>query len=509
MKIKNRVGVVLFFIFFVNVVFACDFFVSTDQGYFVDWKIGGELVEPGDVICVEAGERSYLKFIGLRGSEEKPIIIKNYNWLVDIRSDHSYGFALDDSRYVRIQWDAVTNINYGFKIKAPNAWSVMSISAGSSDVEINNVEIYWDGIDDSYTAFSAKTDPKCGSEFVRWKFEMKNIVFRDSYIHDINQWLYFGWTFFTKEIVCDWSVVRGHLMQWVEIYNNVIERVWQDGMQISSAVSSDWECLVHDNFLKKTSLKNLYWQKSAITIWWWSKCSVYNNVSIDSKWPWILFFGYAGKIFNNLIVQAGDEGSKVDWIFLDDRSWEDYVGWSVEIYDNTIVDSARNWIRFYNKMLRNSIIHNNLIIRPGALLNTHPNHRSLEEWGVFIYLEKGRIDRENINNWAEINSYLSFDLASCTDNCWLVAISDELLEKIKVSDSFGVNAFQQSDFILDGEVYSHTKEDLQFVNYIIDLIQKKYSQKQNFYKEKFYKIAENYEPSDKIWWVFTYIADGL
>ncbi len=497
----------IIFFFVIWFSYSCDFVIEKNYWYFKDWKIWNKIVKPWNLICIKWWKRSYIKFIWFKWTKQNPIIIKNYKWLVNIESNHSYGFSVENCKYLKILWNWEKNIKYWFKIKAPKAWSVMSIWWWSSDIEVSNVEIYWNSINDSYTAFSAKTDPKCNSNFIRWKFEMKNISFHNSYIHDINQWLYFGRTFFTKKIKCWNKTIQWHILEWVEIYDNLIERVWQDWMQISSAISKKWKCLIHNNLFKNTSLKNLYWQRSSITIWWWSNCSVYNNVSINSNWPWILFFWFSWNIFNNLIINAWITWSNIDWIFLDHRSWSWYIWWSIKIYNNTIINPERNWIRFYNKYTKKNEIHNNLIINPKSLYNTNRNHRSIKEWWSFIYLEKWRIDRKNINNWKKILSYLSIWKYSNSDNLWLTNISNDIFEKIKNSEIFWVNEYIK--ILSENKKYSPNKNDLKIVDYFVKVIKKKYPNEIQKYKKLIFNLSKKYQYNKRLYWILNEIYNIL
>ena len=443
-NIKKILGYILIWIVLkVNIAeAACDFTIPKNGSYYKDWKIDNTLVRPWSTICLEPGSRNSLKFVGLQWTKEAPIIIKNKWWLVDIESDtKSSWLSISNSRFIVVRWDDKKNLKYGIKAKAPLSAYVINISDWSSDVTVHNVELYGDSMEDSYAAIWAKTNPSCDSKFVRWKFEMKNIDLHDIYVHDINQWFYVWYTFFDKPVDCWSKEVRWHTMQWVKIYNNIIERVWQDWLQVSSATSINESCKIYNNIFRNTSLKNLNTQKSSITVWGWSKCDVYNNISINSFWPWILFFWYAGSIYNNLIVNAWLAWDKVDWIFIDDRSKN--KNWTLNIYDNTIINPARNWIRFYNKEIKNNQIHNNLIVNPWSLKNTPKNHWSIKENWSYIYLEKWRIDRKQINNWESILKYLHISLEEKTDNLWLTKITETILNKIKKSSKFWVNAYRE------------------------------------------------------------------
>lgn len=529
--------IILWFIFVfsvLNISLACDFVIENNKWYFTDWEINGEVVKPGDEICIQDGERWYLKFVDFHGTKDNPIVIKNDWWLVSIDTDHTYGLALSDSSFVYIRWDWESSYNYGIKVRAPKAWHVVSIGDWSTDIEISNIEIYGHNYDESYSALWVKTDPKCGSDFVRWKFEMKNISVHDNYIHDINQWFYFGWTFFTRVIDCGWYNIQWHLIQWVKIYNNTIERVGQDWLQVSSAISTNWKCEIYDNYLQDTSLRNLTNQKSAITIWWWSKCDVYDNTSINSNGPGVLFLGYEWKIYNNLIVNAGKNLDNIDWIFVDHRSGDDYINWSIEIFDNTILNPARNWIRFYNKYTINNIIENNLIVNPGFY--AHENHWAWKENGQYIYLEKWRIDRNEINNWKDISNYLMVnDYNNLVNNLWLEYIDNFMLQKIKKSKTFWVQAYlslleddwnwsyyndQSDDYYVDAyndnflwwslfDFYFPTREDVLLVEKVVKIINKEYLNKKINIKSSFKKALDDKKINLRLRWILAEIVESL
>lgn len=546
---KKIVIISLFFLTVINVSFACDFMIGNDEWYFTNWEIHWRVVQPGDEICIESWERWYLKFIGLKWSKNSPIIIKNEWWLVNIDTDHAYGLALSDSEFIHIRWDWDRNYDYGIKVRDPKAWHVVSIGWWSTDVEVNNLEIYGQKYDESYSALWAKTDPKCGSDFVRWKFEMKNIIVHDNYIHDINQWFYFGWTFFTRVIDCWWYNIQWHIMQWVKIYDNIIKRVWQDGLQVSSALSTNGDCEIYGNYLEDTSLKNLANQRSSITVWWGSKCDVYDNVSINSNGPWVLFLGYEWKIYNNLIIDAGQEWDNIDWIFIDHRSGDDYKNGSIEIYDNTIVNPARNGIRFYNKYAKNNFIANNLIVNPW--FDAHKNHWAWKENGNYIYLEKWRINRDEINDWDDIWDYLSVvklsDISDIGDinNLGLSDIDYDLLDKIKHSNKYWVREFfslyqnllentqndkdynnknndNDSNKYNEGErnyeyflwwtilgLYFPTREDIQMKRKIVNLIEKKYKDRRVKIRIVLKNALKSENLDSRIFWIISQIVKEI
>jgi hypothetical protein len=68
-------------------------------------------VQPGDVLCLPAGERPNLKLIGLHGAPGNPIVVRNAGGTVFISGSLylSGGIGITDSSYVRVTGSGVTS----------------------------------------------------------------------------------------------------------------------------------------------------------------------------------------------------------------------------------------------------------------------------------------------------------------------------------------------------------------------------------------------------------------
>jgi hypothetical protein len=60
-------------------------------------------IKPGDVICLQAGNRSVLRFSNIVGTAAKPVIIKNCGGVANVENwDRNYAMWFSTSRYFRI-----------------------------------------------------------------------------------------------------------------------------------------------------------------------------------------------------------------------------------------------------------------------------------------------------------------------------------------------------------------------------------------------------------------------
>ncbi|NQU35630.1 MAG: right-handed parallel beta-helix repeat-containing protein, partial [Bacteroidetes bacterium] len=160
-----------------------------------------------------------------------------------------------------------------------------------------------------------------------------------------------------------------HIIEGVEIYNNIVENTGWDGIQVSSAPVN---CKIYNNIIRYDSYEEEPYQMSGILIGGGAKCDCYNNQIYDGKGDGIDIFGLGDmKIFNNLIVRAG-RTFKPDDVNLFKHGI--YVGELVtdpgatfKLYNNTIISPKSSGIKYANNDATMGYIKNNLITNPGQL----------------------------------------------------------------------------------------------------------------------------------------------
>ena len=333
--------------------------------------VNGSDINPGDVVCLLAGNKDFLRLIDIQGTEAQPITIINKDGPVVINTDHFYGVKFDNCKHVIFSGTGDNGTVYGIQIKRVGGGAGMSVDNMSTNIEIENVEISYTLIGGIY----AKTEPyqgDCDDLITRDKFTMYDLKIHDCYLHDIaDEGFYIGSSKYTGQTIyeCDDIVVLPHIIEGVEIYNNIVENTGWDGIQVSSAPV---DCKIYNNIIRYDSYEEEPYQMSGILIGGGAKCDCYNNQIYDGKGDGIDIFGLGDmKIFNNLIVRAGrtfkpdDENLFKHGIYIGELVTD--PGATFKLYNNTIISPKSSGIKYANNDATMGYIKNNLITDPGQL----------------------------------------------------------------------------------------------------------------------------------------------
>jgi hypothetical protein len=338
-------------------------------------------VKPGDVVCIQAGERGRLKFVGFQGTKEKPIIFKNCGGRVIFDNPDVDGtFAFDNCRYFRVTGTGSPEHKYGFFIRTAGKGSAMYVT--ESDFEIDHIEIGAAG----FAGLMAKIDPKCTNpEYHKGNFVMQNISIHDNYVHHTRgEGFYIGSSFYAgKKESCD--VLYPHEIHGLRMYNNLVEDTGADGIQVGCA-TKDVE--VYDNIVRRYGQdpfepsQNMGIIMNPGTTGKW-----YNNQIVDGTGMGVQILGIGNVyLYNNLIVRPGRDG-----VFVDERT-ELIPNSGFHILNNTIVNPGRDGIRLYSKTSVGNTIINNIIAQPESLSQ---NYYSKDQ---FIYILDPVIDYTEHHN---------------------------------------------------------------------------------------------------------------
>jgi len=331
--------------------------------------IDGTTFNPGDVICLLAGNKDYLLLKDIQGTESQPITIINKGGAIIIDTDHFYGIKFDNCKHVIFSGNGDDGIDYGIQIKRVGNGAGMSVDNKSTNIEIEFVEVAYTLIAGIY----AKTEPyqgDCNNLVTRENFTMYDLKIHNCYLHDIaDEGFYIGSSKYTGQTIyqCDEIVVLPHVIEGVSIYDNIVENTGWDGIQVSSAPI---DCNIFNNLISHDSYEEEPYQMSGILIGGGAKCDCYSNKIFDGKGDGIDIFGLGFmKIYNNLIVRAG-RTFKPD----DPTEYKHgiYVGEVVnspnatfKLYNNTIVSPKSSGIKYSNQEAHMGYIKNNIITNPG------------------------------------------------------------------------------------------------------------------------------------------------
>ena len=346
----------------------CHYTITPTNPYF-----DGSAVAAGSTICLEAGNYNYLHLKNLKGTAAKPITIVNDGKVV-INTDHYFGIKIAGCQHVKLIAESVSG-SYGIAVLRVAGGAGLSIDELSSDIEVAGLEIANTKIGGIY----AKTEPDCSLTSIRENFTMYNLIVRDCYLHDIaDEGMYIGSSKYTgQEITCNGSTttVLPHVIEGVQVYNNIVERTGWDGIQVSSATKN---CRIYNNIIRHDSQSETVWQMSGILIGGGSTCDCYNNQIYDGKGDGIDVLGKGtSRIYNNLIVRAG---KSYDPSNTTNHKHGIYVGPSPDgtvanyyILHNTIVSPKSDGIYYNNSNTNVNLLANNLIVAPGT---TYINYNS-------------------------------------------------------------------------------------------------------------------------------------
>lgn len=338
-------------------------------------------IQPGDVICIQAGERTHLGLKNFHGTASQPIIFKNCGGQVVISNDNFYyGIRLDNCKYFRFTGTGSPQHLYGFKV-AKTGWSAigMTIGIGSTDFEVDHVEISNTG----FAGLMCKTDPDCTGKPNRGNFVQANTVIHHNYIHHTGgEGIYVGFPHYTGIVRdCNGDSIRvyPHDLDGVQIYNNIIESTGREGIQVGCAVNN---VNIFNNTISDYGTTDVGWQRGGIHLSTGTTGKLYNNLIKDGKGMGIWLNGKGDNlVFNNLIIRPGEHG-----IYCMDSLVTEGSGYY--IYNNTIVSPAQDGLNSNNQRNTFSHFYNNIIAAPGG---TYMHFLDASKWDEFYNVGRPKV----------------------------------------------------------------------------------------------------------------------
>ena len=312
-------------------------------------------LQPGQTLCIQAGQYSYLRFNDLLGAPGAPIRIVNCGGLVNVlSSSHAPGIQLMSCRHVVLTGSGDASLPYGFKLNntGTTAGSVLNVTGRSSDVEIERCEVS----NNNFAGIMVKQDPGCDSSFYRENFTMYNVNIHHNYVHDTGgEGLYIGNSFWNggRTVTCG-GVSRTafpHELHGLQIHHNVIERTGCEGIQYGCSPGAS----VHHNTVRGAGLSPFAsFQNNGIQIGEGSSGECHNNLVDDAPGGGIIAVGHSGdlKVYNNVVANIGNIG-----IFCDNRS-NSLSGTVFALLNNTVVNCANEGIKLYNENTVNTVGNN-------------------------------------------------------------------------------------------------------------------------------------------------------
>lgn len=349
---------------------SCKYTITLQQNYIDGSKLN---ILPGDTICIESGARLSLKLINFHGSADKYIVFRNSGGAVVVSNNTlAYGISIENSSFFRFTGTGSSQYKYGIRILGTKSGaSGLSVGNLSTNFEVDHIEIANTG----FAGIFSKTDPVCDLSKNRGNFTQYQSVYHDNYIHNTGgEGMYIGHSFYsgwTTTCGSDTVMLYPSELKGVRIYNNLVDSAGWDGIQVGCATA---DCEVYGNKVTNYGTAKVGAQQTGIQIGGGTTGKCYNNKIINGSGMGIAVFGIGNNdIYNNIVVNAGynyypnDSTVRIYGIYCDDRAT--IPGSSFNFYNNTIVNSKSDGIRFTSIASRNNRFYNNIVVHPGSYLS--------------------------------------------------------------------------------------------------------------------------------------------
>ncbi|MEX1241456.1 MAG: Ig-like domain-containing protein [Cyclobacteriaceae bacterium] len=343
----------------------CDFTIPAGAGtYYFNGTASG--VQPGDVICIQAGSRGGLQFTSVIGAPDNPVKIVNCGGQALIGGPTSANAILFiGSRNIHVTGTGDPAFTFGLKIIQTAAGTQGLAAAGlSSDFEIDHMEIQNIG----YTGIMIKSDPSsncANTAAVRPNFTLYNVSIHHNYIHDTGgEGIYLGDSFYQGTTVFCGSVQYCHEVRGVRIFDNRFENTGREAIQVGSGVN---DVEIYNNQVFNYGQAALSAQNGGIQMGTGTAGRCYNNFIKGGVGPAIACQGIGNDyIYNNIIVNPGEQAVTVNprpTPLLTDIVPQGFLG-GIYIINNTVINGLSStgvFAEFINNAPGN-VLYNNLLV---------------------------------------------------------------------------------------------------------------------------------------------------
>jgi len=347
----------------------CNFTISTSA---TEWQFDGAAkgVKPGDRICFAGGTRTGILLKNIHGTATQPVIISNESTSkVIISAPSTYGNAVevDNLTYVKFTGSNNPSVQYGIEITG--AQMGINFQQLSSDFEVDHLYVHNTGC----VGIVAKTDPTCDASTWKGNFVMKNTSFHDNLISNTGcEGFYIGNSHYDSGVgkTCNGTnlTIMEHDVVNVKVYNNTLQSIGNDGIQIGAAVSG---CEVHHNTVTNYGALNNYGHTNGFQAGGGTtQAKVYDNI-IDTGNGYCFWDSGGGGIYYNNIARNGLLGgfSLIDYA-------GNYAPTGFMVMNNTIVNCPQFDIIMYSEGPPTSRIANNIFVTNQASGYTYIKYNS-------------------------------------------------------------------------------------------------------------------------------------
>ncbi|HEY8400718.1 MAG TPA: right-handed parallel beta-helix repeat-containing protein, partial [Cytophagaceae bacterium] len=323
-------------------------------------------IGPGSVVCLEAGTRGPLILRNFVGSPTSPIIFVNKGGKVTFKTSGSYGVKVENSKYLKFTGTGSSSHKYGIEIDGPHIG--ITFEKLTTNLELEYAEIHNIG----FAGVMCKTDPSCDQSTWRDNFVMRDIVMHHNYIYKTGgEGFYIGNSFYASGRSLSCGNIMPHSIENLSLYDNIVRYTDAEGIQVGCVIRG---AKIYNNTIEyygQSPFAN--YQNNGLQIGEGTGGLCYNNVIKNGPGNGMIVLGLGDNvIFNNLIINSGENG-----VFVDERYTP---GSNFAFYNNTIVNAGQDGMRFYSEKIPMNTVVNNIIINPGSgkFINTSNGVRLTE-----------------------------------------------------------------------------------------------------------------------------------
>ena len=263
-------------------------------------------IQPGQTVCLQAGNYDQIRFTDFQGTIDSPIIFKNCGGLVNLSTNDYHTMSFDNCRYIRVTGTGDSSLQFGFSLNgSKSGYSGLVVVGLSTDVEVDHLKI----TQASFAGMMIKQDPTCSGNTWRDSFTMYNIKVHDNYVRNTgSEGLYIGNSFWQSGLTrtCNGqsTVVYPHRILGLKVYNNIVRHSGWEAIQYGCSP----DAAVYNNDIDSSGQSNVSQQCNGIQLGAGSGGSLYNNTIRNVKCGAIVAIGFVEntQIYNNLIVGSSD-----------------------------------------------------------------------------------------------------------------------------------------------------------------------------------------------------------
>ena len=322
-------------------------------------------IQPGDTICIPAGDYPNLSIGHLNGSPEAPVVIQNCGGVVRLGVNNTGGYTFiigSHSSYFEINGSGTPGIEYGFElVGTPAADGGGAVNGIVLQEHTDHFEVHHVFINHVRgSGIVCLTRAVC-SDPSTWR---QNYIMEGIKLHHIKvigtgyEGFYIGRTAdYQVDNSCTPDTLYNPLMKNVEIYDNTFDSTGNDAIQLALAYYGT--NLIHDNYINYPGMNGGYGQGMGILVGGNTKADVYNNIINHAQNLPVQILG-AGltRFYNNVVCNSNTDGIQIG------GGQGGLEPTAVYVFNNTFVNIKGNSIivwgsksdtinRFYNNLLVN------------------------------------------------------------------------------------------------------------------------------------------------------------